>query len=94
VIYNGDAFPEDCRRADVQVLALPFSQMAHELGDSRMANMIMLGATLEITQSLPQSSIDAALRRLVSKPNLMDLGQHAIARGRELFRASLATLKA
>jgi 2-oxoisovalerate ferredoxin oxidoreductase beta subunit len=91
VIYNGDAFPEDCKRADVHVLALPFSQMANELGDPRMANIIMLGALLEIAQNLPQASIDAALRRLVKKPKLVELGQHALERGRELFRASLAT---
>jgi Pyruvate/2-oxoacid:ferredoxin oxidoreductase gamma subunit len=93
VIYNGEAFPEDCKRADVQVIARPFSQIANELGDPRMANMIMLGAMLEIAQSLPQASIDAALRRLVKKPKLVELDQRALALGRELFRASRATLK-
>jgi Pyruvate/2-oxoacid:ferredoxin oxidoreductase gamma subunit len=88
VIYNGEAFPEDCKRADVQVLALPFSQMANELGDTRVANMIMLGAMLEIAQSLPQANIDAALRRLVKKPELVELDQRALACGRELFRTS------
>ncbi len=89
VIYNGDTFPEDCKRADVQVLALPFSQLANELGDPRMANMIMLGVLLEITQNLPQASIDTALRRLVKKPKLVELGQQALERGHALFRASL-----
>ena len=88
VIYNGGAFPEDCKRHDVKVLALSFSQMANELGDPRMANMIMLGAMLEIAQKLPQDSIDAALWRLVKKPRLVELGQQAIAQGRALFRAS------
>jgi 2-oxoisovalerate ferredoxin oxidoreductase beta subunit len=92
VIYNGEAFPEDCKRADVQVLALPFSQIANELGDPRMANMIMLGAMLEIASNLPQASIDGALRRLVKKPKLVELDQRAIAWGRDLFRASQATL--
>ena len=61
VIYNGDAFPEDCEREDVHVLALPFTQIADELGDARAANMVMLGALLEITGALPQASVDAAL---------------------------------
>jgi 2-oxoisovalerate ferredoxin oxidoreductase beta subunit len=93
VIYNGDAFPEDCKRPDVQVLALPFAQVANELGDPRMANMIMLGAMLEISTSLPQASIDAALRRLVKKPKLVELDQRALARGRELFRTSRTSPK-
>jgi len=87
VIYNGDAFPEDCKRGDVQVLALPFSQMAHELGDPRVANMIMLGVLLEITETLPKANVDAALTKLVKKPKLVELDQRALARGRELFRA-------
>jgi 2-oxoisovalerate ferredoxin oxidoreductase beta subunit len=93
VIYNGEALPEDCKRPDVQVLALPFSKMANELGDPRMANMIMLGVMLEIAGSLPQANIDAALQRLVKKPKLVELGERALARGRELFRASRGTVK-
>jgi Pyruvate/2-oxoacid:ferredoxin oxidoreductase gamma subunit len=75
------------------VLTLPFSQIANELGDPRMANMIMLGVLQEIARSLPQASIDAALRRLVKKPKLVELDQHALAQGRELFRKSQETIR-
>lgn len=89
VIYNGDVFPEDCVREDVHVLALPFTRIADELGDARAANMVMLGALLEITGALPQASIDAALRRLVKNPRWIELDERALTRGRELFRESL-----
>ena len=56
-------------REDVHVLALPFTSAADELGDPRAANMVMLGALLEIASALPQASIDAALRRLVKNPS-------------------------
>jgi 2-oxoisovalerate ferredoxin oxidoreductase beta subunit len=88
IIYNGDAFPADCEREDVHVLALPFTQLAHELGDARACNMVMLGALLEIADGLPQSSIDAALRRLVKNTKWFALDERALARGRELFRKS------
>jgi hypothetical protein len=55
-------------REDVHVLALPFTQLADELGDARAGNMVMLGALLEMRAVLPQASIDAALRRLVKNP--------------------------
>jgi len=48
---------------------------------------------LEIARSLPQASIDAALRRLVKKPKLVELDQRALARGRELFHTSRTTPK-
>jgi 2-oxoisovalerate ferredoxin oxidoreductase beta subunit len=86
VIYNGEAFPEDCKRPDVHVLALPFAQIANELGDPRACNMVMLGALLEMAEGLPQASIDAALRRLVKNPKWVELNERALARGRELFR--------
>ncbi len=88
VIYNGDAFPEDCVREDVHVLALPFTQVANELGDTRAANMVMLGALLEMTGALPQESVDAALKRLVKNPRFVELDERALARGRELYRNS------
>jgi 2-oxoisovalerate ferredoxin oxidoreductase beta subunit len=89
VIYNGDSFPPECARQDVHVLALPFTRIADELGDSRAANMVMLGALLEIKGGLPQASIDAALRRLVSSPRWIQLDHRALARGRQLYRESL-----
>jgi 2-oxoisovalerate ferredoxin oxidoreductase beta subunit len=90
VIYNGEEFPADCVREDVRVLALPFTQVAHELGDARACNMVMLGALLEIASGLPQASIDAALRRLVKNAKWFALDERALARGRELFRGQFA----
>ncbi len=89
IIYNGDEFPADCARDGVRVLAAPFTRLADELGDKRAANMIMLGALLEIAGVLPQASIDAALRRLIKNPRWVELDERALARGRELYRQSL-----
>ena len=86
VIYNGETFPAECARKDVHVLAIPFTQVADELGDPRAANMVMLGALLEIAGALPQASIDAALRRLVKNPKWVKLDERALAKGRELYR--------
>jgi 2-oxoisovalerate ferredoxin oxidoreductase beta subunit len=89
VIYNGQEFPADCVRDGVHVLALAFTELADELGDKRAANMVMLGALLEIARALPQASIGDALRRLVKNPRWVELDERALARGRELYRESL-----
>jgi len=86
VLYDGESFPADCERPDVNVFALPFTHIAHDLGDARVCNMIMLGALLEITDALPQVNIDAALRRLVNNPRWVELDERALALGRKLFR--------
>ncbi|MGB8261864.1 MAG: 2-oxoacid:acceptor oxidoreductase family protein [Terracidiphilus sp.] len=89
VIYNGDEFPEDCNRPEINVLSAPFTHMADDMGNPRAANMIMLGALLEIAQALPAASVDQALRRHV-KPKFMEVNKQAMARGRELVRERMA----
>jgi Pyruvate/2-oxoacid:ferredoxin oxidoreductase gamma subunit len=90
VIYNGESFPADCEREEVHVLALPFTDIANELGDPRACNMVMLGALLEIAEVLPQASIDEALERLVKNTRWVTLDKRALQRGRELLRRSVA----
>jgi 2-oxoisovalerate ferredoxin oxidoreductase beta subunit len=91
ILYNGETYPADCERKDIHVLARPFTLLADELGDVRAANMVMLGALLEIAAVLPQASVDDALRRLITNQKWVDLDQRALARGRELCRESLST---
>jgi len=89
ILYNGETFPEEYNREDVQVIARPFTHIADEMGDPRIGNMVMLGVLLEITGVLPDASIDAALRRLISNPRWVELDEKALERGRQLFRASM-----
>ncbi len=93
VIYDGDEFPADCVRDGVRVLAIPFTHVADELGDKRAANMVMLGALLEMTSVLPQASIDAALRRLIKNPRWVELDERAVERGRELCKKSSVNVR-
>jgi Pyruvate/2-oxoacid:ferredoxin oxidoreductase gamma subunit len=93
VLYNGDAIPADCERDDVRALAFPFTQIADELGEPRAANMVMLGALLEITNALPQANVDAALGRLVKHSRWLEIDECALARGRELYRESREGVK-
>jgi 2-oxoisovalerate ferredoxin oxidoreductase beta subunit len=86
ILYNGTTFPPEYEREDIHILARDFTREADAIGDPRAANMMMLGALLEIAGSLPQSSVDAALRHCVKQPKWIDLDERALARGRELFR--------
>jgi 2-oxoisovalerate ferredoxin oxidoreductase beta subunit len=86
ILYNGDAIPADCKRDDVKALAFPFTHIADELGEPRVANMVILGMLLEIAGALPQASVDAALHRLVRHSRWLEIDERALARGRELYR--------
>ena len=86
VLYNAPAVPEDCSRADVRILAMPFSQLADHLGDSKIANVVMLGALVEATGLLEEEQVIGALRKLVKSQRWFDLDLKALECGREEIR--------
>jgi 2-oxoisovalerate ferredoxin oxidoreductase beta subunit len=86
VLYNGTELPPGCSRPDVRIVALPFTQLADELGASKVANVVMLGALLEATVILEEERVVGALRKLVKNAKFFELDLVALARGREEFR--------
>jgi 2-oxoisovalerate ferredoxin oxidoreductase beta subunit len=87
VLYNGGEIPGDCVRRDVRMVALPFTELADEVGSTKVGNVVMLGALLEATDMLQQDRVAGALKRLVH-PRFFDLDLAALARGRKEFRES------
>jgi Pyruvate/2-oxoacid:ferredoxin oxidoreductase gamma subunit len=87
VLYNGESVPEDCRRADVRAVAAPFTEIADKLGSSKVGNMAMLGALLELTAMLEPERVTGALRQLVKNPKFFELDLVALEKGREAVRS-------
>jgi 2-oxoisovalerate ferredoxin oxidoreductase beta subunit len=87
VLYNGSEIPGDCVRRDVRMVALPFTELADEMGAAKVGNIVMLGALLEATGMLDQDRVVGALQRLVH-PRFFDLDVAALARGRQELRES------
>ncbi len=86
VLYNGEALPEGCARTDVRAIALPFTRIADELGVTKAANIVVLGALLEATDLVETDQAAAALRKLVKSQKWFDIDMQAMARGREEMR--------
>jgi 2-oxoisovalerate ferredoxin oxidoreductase beta subunit len=85
VIYNGAEIPPGCSRPDVRIVALPVTQLADELGSSKVANVVMLGALLQATAILDEERVVGALHKLVKSAKFFELDMQALARGREEF---------
>jgi 2-oxoisovalerate ferredoxin oxidoreductase beta subunit len=83
VFYNATELPADCARPDVRTVALPFTQLADQLGAAKAGNIVMLGALLEVTGILSQEQVTAALHKLVKSERWMQIDLAALARGRE-----------
>ena len=86
VLYNSEHLPEDCARPDVRMVTMPFTELADQLGNSKAANIVMLGALLETTDLLDQERVIGALRRKVKSQKWFDLDLAALAKGREEVR--------
>jgi 2-oxoglutarate ferredoxin oxidoreductase subunit gamma len=92
VIHNASLTSHTFTRADIRVVPIPASEVASELGNARLLNMVMLGALLQLSQVLPLVAVDGALEAHMStrRPELLALNKQALRRGMALAEASLA----
>jgi 2-oxoisovalerate ferredoxin oxidoreductase beta subunit len=81
VLYNGESIPEDCRRRDLTMHALPFAALADELGSAKVANIVVLGALLEATGALPVEVVDGAMARVVKGEKWLEIDRRAMSLG-------------
>ena len=65
-IVNASLVAENLLDAAKRTVYIPVNDMAHELGNVKMANMVALGAWLKATGALPLNVVQEALNRVVS----------------------------
>jgi Pyruvate/2-oxoacid:ferredoxin oxidoreductase gamma subunit len=87
VLYNGTEIPENCRRSDLRMQALPFFDVANELGSTKVGNLVVLGALLAATRALPVEAVDRVIPRVVKAEKWVEIDRKALRRGVELVGA-------
>ncbi|MDR2055333.1 MAG: 2-oxoacid:acceptor oxidoreductase family protein [Desulfovibrio sp.] len=65
-IVNASLIAEDLVDTAIRTVYIPANDMAHKLGNVKLANMVALGAWLRATEALPLQAVQDALRRVVS----------------------------
>jgi 2-oxoisovalerate ferredoxin oxidoreductase beta subunit len=73
-----DVAPE---RSDVEVLAIPATKMADELGSTKAANMVMLGAYVAKSGVLDLEGVVKAMPHFIKAKQTIPLNEKAIRRG-------------
>ena len=85
IIYNSSLIDRKPTRTDVTVIAVPANELAQELGNNRVANMIVLGTYVKATGCVsPDTIIDVFRKKMASKAALLPINQAAISKGAEL----------
>ena len=84
--YNSSIVAEDIMRDDIHVLRVPAGDIAIELGDVRVANMVALGALMASLHILPPESLVKALQEhlLTGRQALLGINEKALQRGADL----------
>lgn len=89
LVYDSTSILTPPTRTDIQVLPLPASDEAVALKNTKIMNMVVLGAFIGRTQVLKIESIMAALRKVLPERyhHLLPVNEQALRRGMELAGA-------
>ena len=88
LFINSSLIEKKSERQDIDVYYIPANDIANELGNNRVANMVMLGAYLKVTKTVSLDSIYEAYGQVFgeSKSHLLPINKEAIEKGAESVR--------
>jgi len=98
LLLNASLIHDASSRDDVVVTAVRATETAEQLGDVRVANMVMLGAYAEHTGVLPLESLPDALKHVLPERHhqfiplnvkAIEAGAECVTTARELAAAEL-----
>ncbi len=90
ILYNSDKLPAGSTPAEAKIYCVPASEIADGLGTTKAANMVMLGALLELTHALPRETAAAVLKAKVRNTKLLEVDGRAIDEGMACLHKQLA----
>ncbi len=88
MMLNSSMVRNGPRRSDIKVVWVPATEAANDIGNPKVANMVMLGAFLQETRTLDPESILSALVEHGMRPELLKVNRQALQVGRGLIVAS------
>ena len=83
LLINSSLVDQEPKRTDLNIYKVPANAIADELGDSRIANLVMLGALIKATDIITADNAFKALEAILpeSKKKLLPLNNEALKKG-------------
>lgn len=83
IVYNSSLIEITPTRKDLRVIPVPANEIATELGNLRVANILALGAYLKATQVVTMESVEKAFEKVLPphRRNLIPLNIEALKKG-------------
>lgn len=89
LFINSSIVLKDISRDDVKIIKAPVTEIALELGNSKVLNVIMLGVYVGYTEVVPPEVVwNTVEENLSKKPKLLPMNREAFEKGLAIGRAS------
>lgn len=87
LLINSSIVTDEIDRDDIKVVKAPVTELALELGNAKVLNIIMLGVYIGYTDAVsPQVVWETIEQKLGKKPKLLPLNKQAYEKGLEIGR--------
>lgn len=85
IVVNSSLLKKEIKTDDVEILKIPATELAEKLGDSRVANMVILGAYINKKKAVSLERTMDSLKKVLGegKKNLLKLNREALRKGEE-----------
>ncbi len=86
LVVNTSLVDREPDREDIDVIAVPANDIADQVGDKRLANIVLLGALLARLKVVPFDAIETSLQKHIpeNRRNLLEANVEALSRGAQL----------
>ncbi|HPF17036.1 MAG TPA: 2-oxoacid:acceptor oxidoreductase family protein [Thermotogota bacterium] len=91
MILNTSVVDKEPKRKDIKVVKIDANKIAEEVGNLKVANMVVLGSYIEATDIISIESVQKALEKKLtgSKAKLVQVNIEAIKRGMQVAKEQL-----
>jgi 2-oxoglutarate ferredoxin oxidoreductase subunit gamma len=88
LFINSSIVKDEIKRTDIEVIEAPVTELALEMGNAKVLNVIMLGVYVGYTEVVdPEIVWSTVEHKLSKKPKLLPLNKQAFEKGLEIGRA-------
>jgi len=86
IVLNSSLVKRDVKRNDIETVKIPATDIAIELGNVRVANLVMIGAFIKKTNILDLNNVLENLHKFFPKrkQDLIEINKKALEKGAEL----------
>lgn len=82
LIINSSLIQKEATRSDISVYKVPANDLAQEIGNLKVANMIVLGAIVAASEAVKdESALQAFVKLFAKKPQLVEINRAALRKG-------------